>query len=313
VDTPLIESEVVAVDEVDLSLEMEVPSRRPLMGLLWIGGVGLLTIVGLYWTIPDVPAYPEDESIQDGEADSLSMESDKPIAIVAISPDIETTSDTENTEINHPTVASTVEIDQRDGSSVGVVQQAQGVENLVGRKAIVGSKPKASPPKPKNISKSSQKSTSSNGKEVSKYSNSTNATSTNSAEGLGARAKDANDTKDNKDNKDIKVPITETDAKTSVDSQDSTSSVEEKSPKKLEVKPKAKANEGLVVLKGDAQSLRLEHKGRDVKVGSVSAGKYDVYVTFEGFSEFKVTTLNVEAGGTYTLQCNSMFATCQVR
>ena len=316
VDTPLIESEVVAVDEVDLSLEMEVPSRRPLMGLLWIGGVGLLTIVGLYWTIPDVPAYPEDESIQDGEADSLSMESDKPIAIVAISPDIETTSDTENTEINHPTVASTVEIDQRDGSSVGVVQQAQGVENLVGRKAIVGSKPKASPPKPKNISKSSQKSTSSNGKEVSKYSNSTNATSTNSAEGLGARVKDANDSKDSKDtkdNKDIKVPITETDAKTSVDSQDSTSSMEEKSPKKLEVKPKAKANEGLVVLKGDAQSLRLEHKGRDVKVGSVSAGKYDVYVTFEGFSEFKVTTLNVEAGGTYTLQCNSMFATCQVR
>ena len=316
VDTPLIESEVVAVDDVDLSSEMEIPSRRPLVGLLWIGAVGLLTAVGLYWTIPDMPAYPEDESTLDGVDGFLGMESDKAIVIVAISPDVEGTSDPENTDVNR----STIDIDHRDGSSVEGVQQGAG--NPVETKARVRSQSKDSTQRRNTVPKSSQKNTSSKRKEVSKRSNSANVPSTDSVEGLDTRSKENpksvkvtsfKDPKGPKDPKEPKDPITEMDVDTSSKDQDFTSSVEGKSSKKLEVKPEGKVNEGIVTLKGDAQSVRLEHKGRDVKVGSVSAGKYDVYVTFEGFSEFNVTTLNVEAGGSYTLQCNSMFATCQIR
>lgn len=312
VDTPLIESEVLAIDEVDLSSEMEVSSRRPLMGLLWIGVVGMLTVVGLYWTTASIPGYPEEASTKDAREDSLSIEDSKPMPIVAMSGVVETTS------------AEYLGLDRSNSDSQeqsNLDRSTSVAENPVDRKAA---KPSSQPTsstqeKRSNGTKPSQKSGSSKDKESSRPSKSANVQSTDSSKRLSVTpekgptsisTQSKGISKDTtKDTTGTEGTVTENRADTLPNAQKATPTPEVSPSKKLE----EKASAGMVVLKGDAQSLRLEHKGRDVQVGSLSPGKYDVYVTFEGFSEFKVTTLNVEAERTYTLQCNSMFATCQVR
>jgi hypothetical protein len=313
VDTPLIESEVLAIDEVDLSSEMGVPSRRPLMGLLWIGVVGMLTVVGLYWTTSNVPAYPEEASTNDALEDSLSIEDSKPLSTVAMSGVVETTS-TELPPLDDSTEIASQEKSNVDGST-------SVAENPVDRKAAKSSSQPTNSTQEKrsNGTKPSKKSGSSKEKESSRPSKSANVQSTDSSKRLSVTPEKgptsiSTQSKGiskgiSKDTTGTEGTVTENWAETLPDAQKATPTPEVSPSKELEEKVSA----GTVVLKGDAQSLRLEHKGRDVQVGSLSPGKYDVYVTFEGFSEFKVTTLNVEADGKYTLLCNSMFATCQVR
>ena len=78
-------------------------------------------------------------------------------------------------------------------------------------------------------------------------------------------------------------------------------------------KPPPPPPSGTVSVAGEVKRVLIENKGRDVPVGSVPTGVYTVYATFEGFSEFKVTTLTVKEGGSYTIFCVPTFATCKIK
>jgi hypothetical protein len=266
----------VPLDDVDLRSEMTAPNRHIFQGLLWIAAVGLMTVVGLYLTIPNVPAYPEQTQAFSKPVPTENVESFQPETVKSASevaakekPDSDAA-----TEMVEPPV-------------VNPVTKQETPEE---RKPVAQREPKVASPKPVVKTQSEKRDVA-----VQKQ-------ALGEAKSGVSKAKP----KSKSSSEIIKEPVAEPKPEPVAEEV-----IEE--PAVVETVEPPKPAMGTVFQKGQVKTVRLESKGRDIPLGDVPAGTYTVYATFEGFSEFKVSTLTVEANQSYTIFCDALFATCKVK
>ena len=294
----------VAVEEVQLQDEMDdvaVRSRRPLMGLVWIGVVGVTLIGMLYMMIPSIPSYPDDkvDSKTEQKMDlkmgddsdgigSVKGDSLLEVAVPAVASQRTDRSGDSQPKSNIGRAAQTISSNAIEKS----VPQPQntpssnGASKKVQRTTRTASTPQKGP-------SSSVKPSTSSSKETSP--------SLDRPQNGSSKPKQALQQTPEEQPKSTKQPSLTEKQETRKEATVKDAIVEEKKPV------------GTVRVTGDAESVRLEMNGRDVPLGEIAAGQYTVYATFSGFNEFKVSTMTVEDGGTYTVYCDSLFATCKIK
>ena len=261
----VLPSEVLEIKDPDVELEivMDVPSRRPWMGLVWIAVIGILTGGGLFWTVPSMPTVKvlPQEDIEDGFVEPVTLGS-IPTPTVEVVPDIETV-DVPTETIEEPIVAQPEPV---------VIQRP--IQEVSPKKSVPNrpESPRSEPSKPNRTGAQSEK--------------------LSPKKAVKEKPRQSVEAK-------VEKPIEPVEVVEPV--------VEEP------VVPEPPAN-GIVKVIGDAAVIRLKKGGQERRGGGEYApGTYDVYVTFEGFSEFQLTALTVVSGQTHIVKCNAMFATCQYK
>ena len=280
VEDAFFSSDVEPVESLDLAEEMDTPSRRPLIGLLWIGVVGVLTVLGLYWTVPNIPSYPEDSVEVSKQMDETSQ-----VVVEAIPILNEPVTDT----VTPPVESSSMEEDVAEPEEAVISQRPN--STVKSSKRSVKQAPRQSTTVKKNPKVDA--------KPVSKQ--------TKPVEPIPPSVAEKPPVKEELPEPEV-VENTE-----DATAEPTTEPVTESTEPEVEIPPEPKVTTGTVKVNGDHVNIRFERDGRDIPMGTMETGAYTVYVTFEGFNEFKVTTFTVETGKVYTVNCNSMFATCQVK
>lgn len=264
----VLQRESVELENPDVELEvvMDVPSRRPWMGIVWIALIGILTAGGLFWTIPSIPSVAE---IPQATIETVATE---PVALLPI---------------QTPTVEVMPEIVQ--------------VQDEVIEEAIVA-EPEPESPVERPVVQETPK------KRVTTQSETRTPESTKPKSQVVESQKPVRKTV-------VKEKPVQTIEQKVEEPIESIEPVETVEPMVVEepVAPEPPAN-GVVKVIGDAAVIRLKKDGQERRGGGEYApGTYDVYVTFEGFSEFQLTALTVVSGQTHIVKCNAMFATCQYK
>ena len=286
----------VEVEDVRLQEEMDdvaVRSRRPLMGLVWIAVVGMTLIVMLYMMIPSMPNYPDAVSDGDGATDKKSVDQDGESAKEELLLDIASPTRASIENVNHKELEEPVPVESNQ------VRDMQVAKSDGNRKAkTVSQKQPANPNKSRDVQRTTKTKQNTNKStktsplpsKPSKRTSTTSAPPQDKPSPAKPAASKVTDEQSKSTNEGVSKEQTVEQAP-----------VEEKKPV------------GTVRVTGDVEKVRLEMNGRDVPVGEVSPGEYTVYATFAGFNEFKVSTITVEDGGSYTVYCDSLFATCKVK
>ena len=95
-----MKTEDVTLEDSDVELEtvMVTPSRRPLMGIVWIVLIASLTAGGLFWTIPSMPSVVEStpEEVEDVFIEPVKLQ---PVGIPSVQPVSETAVIEDSTEL----------------------------------------------------------------------------------------------------------------------------------------------------------------------------------------------------------------------
>ncbi len=297
VNANLVDENIVEMEKVSLAEEMGIPSRRTWTGVLWIGVVGILTGAGLYWTIPSIPSFAESTVTEvNAESEESAVKMAKPINLVGI-----------------PIPSNAKGLGKL---SEGQVQKVEDNEINKGKKVEEGSKsvpnlkksdvpsmapvieqPVRTPPK-KTVRKVTHPVV-----PVQQKDRPLNAKpSTKLKEQVYSKPEDVGSP--NKEPTPLAAPSE------SVEQSDALP-VEKVEP--VTVSEVTKPKTGSVSVTGDAKLVRLEKDGREFTPGQLAPGVYTVYVTFEGFNEFKTSPLTVRANGQHRIECDSLFATCQVK
>ena len=286
VDANLVSEDVVEVEKVSLAEEMDIPSRRPWMGVLWIGIVGVLTGGGLYWTMPNIPSFAE-TSLGDIDKD-LEAQTEKAIAFEAV-----------------PIPSRANDLQKSEGGKDNDNENAATAK--VTNAVVTPTAPVMTQPTSTNATKPSNRTVanpvSKLNQQTKRPSNNVQSPSKSEEKVLSQpRAVPSQNTETN--------PVVNSTAPQDVEKSDDVSVETIESVKAIE---SPKPQTGTVSVTGEVKTVRLEKDGRDFKPGQLPVGVYTVYVTFEGFNEFKASSLTVKTDGKHRIECDSMFATCQVK